>query len=77
MTPRVYCGTFEAETYWREQHLAKLPSVPDRNSSRMLEAMDEVLSLQRIAKYLSGQTASGKRVRFILEPYLPKSSEFS
>ena len=43
MMPRVFCGTFEAETYWREADLAKLPALPDRNSSRVVEAMDEML----------------------------------
>ena len=43
MMPRVFCGTFEAETYWREADLAKLPALPDRNSSRIVEAMDEML----------------------------------
>ena len=43
MMPRVYCGTFEAETYWREADLAKLPSLPDKNASRVVEAMDEMM----------------------------------
>jgi hypothetical protein len=43
MMPRIFCGTFEAETYWREADLAKLPALPDRNSSRIVEAMDEML----------------------------------
>src|SRR5690349_19152821 len=43
MTPRIFCGTFEAEAYWRESDLARLPSVPDRNSSRITRAMDEML----------------------------------
>ena len=34
-------------------------------------------TLQRIAKHLSAQVAAGKRVRFILEPYLRKRSDFS
>jgi hypothetical protein len=43
MTPRVFCGTFEAETYWREPDLARLPALPDRNEARIVEAMDEML----------------------------------
>jgi hypothetical protein len=43
MMPRVFCGTFEAEAYWREADLAKLPALPDRNNSRVVEAMDEML----------------------------------
>ena len=41
--PRLFCGTFEAEAYWREADLAKLPGMPDRNASRIVEAMDEML----------------------------------
>jgi hypothetical protein len=43
MMPRVFCGTFEAEAYWRDRELAKLPSLSDRNSSRIVQAMDEML----------------------------------
>ena len=43
MMPRLFCGTFEAEAYWREADLAKLPGMPDRNASRIVEAMDEML----------------------------------
>jgi hypothetical protein len=43
MTARVFCGTFEAEAYWRERDLAKLPAVTDRVSARIVEAMDEML----------------------------------
>jgi hypothetical protein len=43
MTPRVFCGTFEGEAYWREPGLAKLPALPDSGSSRVVEAMDEML----------------------------------
>jgi hypothetical protein len=34
-------------------------------------------ALQRIARYLAAQTAAGKRVRFVLEPFLSKVSDFS
>lgn len=43
MTPRVYCGTFEAEAYWREPDLARLPSLPDLHASQVVQAMDEML----------------------------------
>ncbi len=43
MMPRVFCGTFEAEAYWREPDLARLPSLVDRSASRVVEAMDEML----------------------------------
>jgi len=43
MTARIFCGTFEAEAYWRETDLARLPSLMDRNASRVVEAMDEML----------------------------------
>lgn len=43
MSSRTFCGTFEAETYWREVGLAKLPSVSDSASARIVEAMDEML----------------------------------
>jgi hypothetical protein len=43
MIPRIFCGTFEAEAYWREPDIARLPSLPDRSSSRIVEAMDEML----------------------------------
>jgi hypothetical protein len=43
MMLRVFCGTFEAERYWREADLAKLPTLPDMNSPRVVEAMDEML----------------------------------
>jgi hypothetical protein len=43
MMSRVFLGTFEAETYWREADLARLPTLVDRDSSRVIEAMDEML----------------------------------
>lgn len=43
MTTRVFCGTFEAEAYWREPNLAVLPSVRDPNALRVVAAMDEML----------------------------------
>lgn len=45
MTPRVYCGSFESENHWREDDLATLPSLPDPKSSRVVEAMDELMSV--------------------------------
>jgi len=43
MMPRIFCGTFEAEAYWREADLAKLPTLPDGDFSRVVAAMDEML----------------------------------
>lgn len=43
MTTRIFCGTFEAEAYWRESDLARLPAFTDRASLRVIEAMDEML----------------------------------
>ncbi|WP_248925700.1 ATP-grasp domain-containing protein [Paenibacillus hamazuiensis] len=38
-------GTFDAETLWRDEVLAKLPAVPDPQSRRIVHAMDELLFL--------------------------------
>lgn len=43
MTTAIHCGAFEAERYWREADLAVLPSIPDRNSQAIINAMDELL----------------------------------
>jgi hypothetical protein len=43
MTGRVFCGTFEAESYWRDPNLAVLPSVRDPAASHIVSAMDEML----------------------------------
>ncbi|MBT2290216.1 hypothetical protein J7E73_13905 [Paenibacillus albidus] len=43
MTPTIYCGSFEAERYWRDPNLAVLPSLSDRQSMNVTEAMDELL----------------------------------
>jgi len=42
---RIHCGTFEAETYWRETDLAALPSIPDQAGASIVDAMDELLFL--------------------------------
>ncbi|MEK4733523.1 hypothetical protein [Paenibacillus sp. FSL L8-0641] len=39
----LYMGTFEAEVYWRDAQLASLPALPDRASSAIVAAMDELL----------------------------------
>ncbi|MGN9169736.1 hypothetical protein [Paenibacillus polymyxa] len=39
----LYMGTFEAEAYWRDTELASLPALPDRASSAIVAAMDELL----------------------------------
>ena len=43
MTAHVFCGTFEAESHWREPGIARLPALPDGQHSRLVEAMDEML----------------------------------
>jgi len=43
MSSRMFCGTFEAEAYWREAGLAKLPAVSDSVSAGIVETMDEML----------------------------------
>jgi hypothetical protein len=43
MIPRLYCGTFEPETFWRDAGLARLPFINDRGTSRIVQAMDEML----------------------------------
>ena len=43
MSPRVFCGTFEAEAHLRPGDLAALPAIKDGDSSRIVEAMDELL----------------------------------
>ncbi|MRN57277.1 hypothetical protein [Paenibacillus monticola] len=42
---RVYCATFDAEQYWRDPMLAKLPFIPDRNAQRIVSVMDELMFL--------------------------------
>lgn len=44
MTPRIYCGSFEAESYWRDVHHAELPSLRDASTANIVEAMDEMLA---------------------------------
>ncbi|MGM1021801.1 MAG: hypothetical protein ACQEXV_14895 [Bacillota bacterium] len=39
----LYMGTFEAEVYWRDAQLASLPAIPERASSAIVAAMDELL----------------------------------
>ncbi|WP_426446102.1 hypothetical protein ACP26L_21125 [Paenibacillus sp. S-38] len=41
--PRVHCGSFEAEQFWRPDGLVKLPGLPDPAGWRMVSAMDELL----------------------------------
>jgi len=43
MSPRIFCGTFEAEAHLRPRDLAKLPAITDGGSTRIVEAMDELL----------------------------------
>lgn len=45
MTKTVHCGTFEAERFWRDGHLARLPALPGSFSAPVVEAMDEMLFL--------------------------------
>ena len=39
----VHLGTFDAETFWRDPGLARLPALPDPAAGRMVAAMDELL----------------------------------
>ncbi|MGG4146467.1 hypothetical protein ABEW34_25505 [Paenibacillus algorifonticola] len=41
----IHCGAFDAETLWRDETLAKLPSLPDPQAKAIVGAMDELLFL--------------------------------
>jgi hypothetical protein len=41
--PRIHCGTFDAETCWRDERLTRLPSIPDLQTRNLVNAMDELL----------------------------------
>ncbi|GFZ32083.1 phosphoribosylglycinamide formyltransferase 2 [Clostridium zeae] len=43
MSKSIYYGEFNAEKYWREENLAKLPEIPDKQSENIVKAMDELL----------------------------------
>ncbi|MEV5025278.1 hypothetical protein [Paenibacillus sp. LPE1-1-1.1] len=43
MANRLVAGTFDAESYWRDESLARLPALRDRESERIVLAMDELL----------------------------------
>jgi hypothetical protein len=43
MSKSIYYGEFNAEKYWREENLAKLPEIPDKQSENVVKAMDELL----------------------------------
>ncbi|QWU13143.1 hypothetical protein SAMN04487895_11789 [Paenibacillus sophorae] len=40
---KIHCGTFDAEQYWREPDLAKLPGFADPENLRIVSVMDELL----------------------------------
>ncbi|WP_261301689.1 hypothetical protein [Paenibacillus andongensis] len=40
---KIHCGTFDAEQYWREPDLAKLPGLADPENLRIVAMMDELL----------------------------------
>ncbi|WP_159886784.1 hypothetical protein [Paenibacillus puerhi] len=40
---KIHCGTFDAEQYWRDPHLAKLPGLTDSENLRIVSVMDELL----------------------------------
>ena len=42
---RIYCAAFDAEQYWRDAQLSKLPFFPDRDAQRIVSAMDELMFL--------------------------------
>ncbi len=39
----VHLGTFDAEAFWRDPELARLPALPDPAAGRIVAAMDELL----------------------------------
>ncbi|CAH1191924.1 MULTISPECIES: hypothetical protein [Paenibacillus] len=39
----LFAGTFDSETYWREEGNSRLPFIPDPSRSRIVMAMDELL----------------------------------
>ncbi len=39
----VHLGTFDAEAFWRDPQLARLPALPDPAAGRIVAAMDELL----------------------------------
>ncbi|WP_138750952.1 hypothetical protein [Paenibacillus sinopodophylli] len=41
----VFVATFDAEQYWRDSQLAKLPFFPDGDAERIVSAMDEMMFL--------------------------------
>lgn len=41
--PLLHMGAFEAELYWREDDLATLPALPDKEAEKIVTAMDELL----------------------------------
>jgi len=43
MKKAVVMGTFDSESFWREQSLSKLPAIIDRDASNIVIAMDELL----------------------------------
>jgi hypothetical protein len=45
LLPTLHCGPFDAETIWRDETLAKLPSLPDSQMRKIVLAMDELLFL--------------------------------
>ncbi len=43
MDKHTYYGEFNAEKYWRDENLAKLPEIPDNQTENIIKAMDELL----------------------------------
>lgn len=43
MIPTIVMGTFDPETRWRDQNLAKLPTMPDKDRESIVLCMDELL----------------------------------
>jgi hypothetical protein len=39
----IHCGAFNAEDYWRDLNLAKLPAMSDKEANNIVLAMDELL----------------------------------
>ena len=39
----IVMGSFNAESYWRDENLAKLPAIRDREAAQIISSMDELL----------------------------------
>ncbi|MBW5449235.1 hypothetical protein GE107_24730 [Cohnella sp. CFH 77786] len=44
MSSMLLAGTFDSESYWRDEKCSKLPAIPDKERSRIVMAMDELMA---------------------------------